>query len=189
MWLINAQTLRLEYFQGQAIPDYAILSHTWDDEEVSFADFNTPSDAVSAKKGYIKIRETCRLALQNQLGYAWVDTCCIDKSSSAELTESINSMYKWYGDASTCFAFLHDLVPEDQCPFGKALASCRWFTRGWTLQETIAPRDISFYDGNWELRGTKLGSCLALDAITGVPAYVLADPGNAMAHAVSTKMS
>ncbi|MBE3046315.1 HET domain-containing protein [Candidatus Bathyarchaeota archaeon] len=189
MWLINAQTLRLEYFLGRAIPDYAILSHTWDDDEVSFADFNAPSDVVRAKKGYVKIRETCRLALQHQLSYAWVDTCCIDKSSSAELTESINSMYEWYAKASICFAFLHDVVPESQCPFNKALASCRWFTRGWTLQETIAPRDISFYDGNWEPRGTKLGSWMALQAITGVPGEVLRDPEIALGYSVSTRMS
>ena len=189
MWLINAQTLRLEYFLGQAIPDYAILSHTWDDEEVSFADFNTPSDVVRAKKGYIKIRETCRLALQNQLGYAWVDTCCIDKSSSAELTESINSMYEWYAGASICFAFLHDLVPESQRPLNEGLVSCRWFTRGWTLQEIIAPDIVLFYDGDWELRSTKMDCHEALETITGVPFDVLRDPGSARGYSVSTKMS
>lgn len=91
MWLINVETFQLEYFMESKIPKYAILSHTWEDEEVTFQEFG--QDSAKSKKGYRKIERTCEEARKHGLCYAWVDTCCIDKSSSAELTESINSMY------------------------------------------------------------------------------------------------
>lgn len=97
MRLINTETLRLEGFIGEEIPPYAILSHTWDDDEVSFDEFaQDPASAqVRGRKGYDKIQKTCQLAFSSGLRYAWVDTCCIDKSSSSELSEAINSMYQW----------------------------------------------------------------------------------------------
>jgi hypothetical protein len=93
MRLINTSTLLLEDFTLRDIPPYAILSHTWANDEVTFQDILASSPDLSSKQGYTKIIETCRLAVEQGLGYAWVDTCCIDKSSSAELTESINSMF------------------------------------------------------------------------------------------------
>ena len=94
MRLINCSTLRLEEFFGTNIPEYAILSHTWGDDEVSFADFTSGQPIVGS--GYQKIMFTCQQAIEDEIGYAWVDTCCIDKSSSAELSEAINSMFAWY---------------------------------------------------------------------------------------------
>jgi hypothetical protein len=142
MWLVNSSTLQLEYFVGSNTPSYVILSHTWEDEEVTFQELAQPS-AVS-KKGYLKIKETCLKARRHGHRYAWIDTCCIDKSSSAELTESINSMFRWYKNAEVCYAFLSDFrsgaSAEDE------LAACRWFTRGWTLQELIAPTRLRFYN-------------------------------------------
>jgi hypothetical protein len=91
MRLINTGTLDLHDFYLSEIPPYAILSHTWGDSEVTFQDMALPNRSL--KKGYAKITQTCHLALEHGLGFAWVDTCCIDKSSSAELTESINSMF------------------------------------------------------------------------------------------------
>ncbi|GLA68489.1 hypothetical protein AtubIFM55763_005227 [Aspergillus tubingensis] len=90
MRLINARTIELEEFVGQNIPRYAILSHTWGKDEVTFQDMQTPT--VTEKLGYAKIKHSCERALQDSLGYVWVDTCCIDKTSSAELSEAINSM-------------------------------------------------------------------------------------------------
>ena len=90
MRLIDAKTLRFQDFHESRVPEYAILSHTWEDgEEMSYQDMMAPCPPT--KVGYGKIVMTCMLALREGLGYAWVDTCCIDKSSSAELTESINS--------------------------------------------------------------------------------------------------
>src|ERR1700733_5774134 len=107
MRLINTQTLELELFQDPVPKDlpYAILSHTWTEDEVTFDDMKDLSIAKS-KKGFSKILSTCEMACDNGLQYAWVDTCCIDKSSSAELSEAINSMFRWYKHALVCFAFL-----------------------------------------------------------------------------------
>lgn len=96
MRLINTETWVLEEFIGRNIPKYAILSHTWEEEgEVTYQDVMTNPDYASMK-GHKKIEMTCQLAAASGLRYAWVDTCCIDKSSSAELSEAINSMYQWY---------------------------------------------------------------------------------------------
>lgn len=97
MRLINTNTLALEEFIGNDIPPYAILSHTWQDEEVTLREFDSDLPYIKDKKGYGKIKKTCDVAkIQDNLDYAWVDTCCIDKTSSAELTEAINSMFEWY---------------------------------------------------------------------------------------------
>ncbi|KAI4677366.1 uncharacterized protein J4E88_007174 [Alternaria novae-zelandiae] len=131
MRLINCSTLKLKEFFGTNIPRYAILSHTWGDEEVSFADFTTGQHTV--RSGYQKILFTCQQATKDGIGYAWVDTCCIDKSSSAELSEAINSM----------FACIKKDFPKS-----------RWFTRGWTLQEMLALKTVCFYDQQWVGFGT-----------------------------------
>ncbi|KAI1091376.1 heterokaryon incompatibility protein-domain-containing protein [Rostrohypoxylon terebratum] len=108
MYLINVATITLHEFQGSEIPKYAILSHTWGDDEVSFQDLQ--AGRGSSKEGYEKIVFTCEQAKQHRLKWAWVDTCCIDKSSSAELSESINSMYRWYNESYICYAYLADVV-------------------------------------------------------------------------------
>ncbi len=94
------------------------------------------------KAGYAKIKGCCRQAQEDGLAYAWVDTCCIDKTSSAELSEAINSMFRWYANAKVCYTYLVDvpssLDPNDPVSF----KSSRWFTRGWTLQELIAPENL-----------------------------------------------
>jgi Heterokaryon incompatibility protein (HET) len=107
MGLIGVTSKKLEEFFDADIPQYAILSHTWGPEEVSFQDING-SNAVS-KAGYKKIEFVCSQAIQHDLSYAWVDTCCIDKSGSAELSEAINSMFNWYQKATRCYAYLADV--------------------------------------------------------------------------------
>ncbi|KAI1818510.1 HET domain protein [Poronia punctata] len=158
MRLINTETFALEEFMGSGPADleYAILSHTWEDEEVTFQDFVRPDNAYrNNMKGFGKIVKMCELARRDGIKYGWVDTCCIDKSSSAELTEAINSMFNWYRDAKVCYAWLGDLPGFSEEPIDSALKKCRWFTRGWTLQELLAPRHVEFYDRDWHLRGTK----------------------------------
>ena len=122
MRLINTSTGRLEEFIGRNIPPFAILSHTWEDEEVSFKEFT--KGRHTHRKGFQKIAKTCEMARNEGLAYAWVDTCAIDKSSSADLLESINSMFRWYQRAKICYAFLSDL-PEDANLDGE-LPRCRW---------------------------------------------------------------
>lgn len=111
MRLINTSTLEFEEFIGSNIPPYAILSHTWGTGEVSHQEYVTSGRATRWKDGYAKIIKTCELARLHRLAYVWVDTCCIDKTSSAELTEAINSMFAWYRDAAICIAYLSDLEP------------------------------------------------------------------------------
>jgi hypothetical protein len=139
---------------------YAILSHTWgeDDEEVSFADLT--QGLGSTKVGYEKLRFCGEQAANDGLRYFWVDTCCIDKSSSAELSKAITSMFRWYGGAERCYVYLADVparASDDSCelsrPWEPAFRSSRWFRRGWTLQELLAPRSVEFFDQH----GTRLG--------------------------------
>ncbi|KAF3806633.1 Vegetative incompatibility protein HET-E-1 [Colletotrichum gloeosporioides] len=157
--LIDVQTLRLKSFNSQKAPPYAVLSHTWvEDEEVSFQEMCQmavePNHPATRTSGYRKIWETCRVSLSYGLNYAWVDTCCIDKSSSAELSEAINSMFRWYRDAKVCFAYLSDYSFLGSGHAWK-MKDCKWFTRGWCLQELIAPKELIFYDKDWKESGSK----------------------------------
>jgi hypothetical protein len=107
MRLLNSATVKLEEFPDDRIPKYAILSHRWQDDEVSFQDIQ--SDSATEKAGYAKLRMYCGQAAKDQFNYIWVDTYCINKANSAELSESINSMYRWYQNAAVCYAYLFDV--------------------------------------------------------------------------------
>lgn len=175
MRLINTHTKRFEEFAGE-IPPYSILSHTWDTYEIPFRDFYTPHVHEEYPRASQKINDTCDRALEDELDYVWIDSCCIDKSSSAELSEAINSMYSWYSKAQTCYVYLcdydaragnnSDFIPED-------FEKCRWLTRGWTLQEMLAPQDVHFYDKTWSYFGTRKELASTLSSITRVPTEVL----------------
>lgn len=173
MRLINAETLKLENFFGKPAPQYAILSHTWgdDEDEVSFIDIQG-DDAKQGKKGYFKIKESCKQSRKDGLGYVWIDTCCINKDSDRELSEAINSMFRWYQKASVCYAYLADVPLGDRDdlwhPDSKFCLS-RWFRRGWTLQELLAPSKLHFYDERWTSLGTKTKLSGLLQRITGIP--------------------
>ncbi|UKZ73057.1 hypothetical protein TrVFT333_000697 [Trichoderma virens FT-333] len=187
MRLINTETLTLSEFLETDIPRYAILSHTWEDQEVTFQDF--PHDATrSRKKGFAKLQKLCELARQDGLQYAWADTCCIDKTSSSELTEAINSMFRFYLHADVCYAWLMDLPPDNR-DIHYQLPKCRWFTRGWTLQELIAPRVLKFYDQTWTFRGTKSSLRQLITQITSISSAVLKDPARLSQLPVAQKMA
>jgi hypothetical protein len=130
MWLVNTKTLELVSFEPNKIPPYAILSHTWGDAELSFQDMSRKREDIGHKSGYEKLVGVCRQASNDGHAWVWVDTCCIDKSSSAELSEAINSMLSWYEHATVCYVYLSD-VPD------KRFEDSHWFTRGWTLQVSI----------------------------------------------------
>lgn len=184
MRLINTATLQLEDFTLRDIPPYAILSHTWADDEVTFQDMIAGNESVRAKQGFTKIVKTCQLAIDSGLDYAWLDTCCIDKSSSAELTESINSMFEYYARSHICFAYLADLVAGSD-----NMGACRWFSRGWTLQELIAPGDLVFCDQTWKPFAAKSELVDVLAEITRVPRDVLLDASSRSAVSVAARMS
>ncbi|KAH6871396.1 heterokaryon incompatibility protein-domain-containing protein [Thelonectria olida] len=185
MRLIATSTLAIMEFDGLNIPPYGILSHTWEEGEVSYQDMMNGS--AWNKKGYTKIEMTCRCADAEGVRFVWVDTCCIDKSSSAELTEAINSMFKWYKDSVVCYVYLSDLAPSTD--ISTALKGCRWFTRGWTLQELIAPNNVNFLDQNWNFRGSKRDLLNEISSITGIAAMVLSHKTPLSSISVAAKMS
>ncbi|KAK1751394.1 heterokaryon incompatibility protein-domain-containing protein [Echria macrotheca] len=210
MWLINTTTLELEDFiSADTAPAYAILSHTWGSEEVTFTEYKGWPESLEkkktfqGKKGFAKIEKTCSLARESGIRYAWVDTCCIDKSSSAELSEAINSMFQWYQRARICYAWIEDWKPGDAWDnlgrLGDEVGSGqgsqrpvpRWFTRGWTLQELIAPQDVVFYDQGWRARGSKLSSAVAtqLSRITRISEEVITGEQQAASQSTAIRMS
>ena len=184
MRLINVKNKNLEDFTGRSPPEYAILSHTWSTpkydilshtwgtEEITFSEMQSQQPDKD-KAGWKKIELSCKQAEDDGHGYVWCDTCCIDKSSSAELSESINSMFRWYQEAEVCYAFLEDI--SDVKDLGKA----KWFTRGWTLQELIAPKSLVFYveDDNaaWRKIGIReeVATANQIAGITGIDEYFL----------------
>lgn len=187
MWLINANTRKLEQFFGEDVPKYAILSHTWAKKgEVSFQDIS--QSYASSMSGYDKIKKTCRRALRHGLKYAWVDTCCIDKTSSADLTESINSMFKYYRDAQNCYVYLSDLPTGLEFPRSH-LARCRWFTRGWTLQELVACGDLRIYDKGWNFVGSRREFSAVISSITNIDENVLRGEKTVQSFSIATRMS
>lgn len=178
MRLLNVETLRLEEFFGENIPKYAILSHTWGSDEVTFEDIKGKGYRSGTSR---KIDGCIETAKRESLIHVWIDTCCIDKSSSSELSEAINSMWSWYKAAFKCYVYLSDvdedaeLISREDSAFRKS----RWFTRGWTLQELIAPRHLSFFDSSWCFLGSKdlnAVTAMVVSQITRIPIDVLIDP-------------
>jgi hypothetical protein len=192
MWLINTDTLKLESFQECPADTYAILSHTWgtEAEELSFDEFRVGEGRE--KFGFQKIQKCCKQAQQDGLRYAWADTCCIDKRSSSELSEAINSMFSWYARAKICYVYLADVCHTDPLNVRDNLQSfsrSRWFTRGWTLQELIAPRIVSFYAQDWTWIGDKSSLAEILEDITGISGAVLVSQQSFLDCSVAQRMS
>jgi hypothetical protein len=156
---------------------YVILSHTWgeDCDEVTFEDMLGGSG--QDKAGYDKIRFCAEQAARDGFQYFWVDTCCIKKSSDAELSEAINSMFRWYQGATKCYVYLPDvsrqldigLEPNSPPTWELAFRKSRWFTRGWTLQELLAPEFVEFFSRDKERLGDKQSLKQLLNDITGIP--------------------
>lgn len=192
------------YGADLAVIEYAILSHCWGApaEEVQFKEMQGLARMGKAKRkklreriGYQKILKSCEQAFKDKLDWVWVDTCCINKESSAELSEAINSMFRWYESSKRCYAYLHDISDsafpseEDQETFGQFNGWPKWFTRGWTLQELIAPRDIQFFNRTWDCIGDKKGLASTLTKVTRVPEAILKDGLSSARPSVAQIMS
>ena len=151
----------------QKIPPYVILSHTWgeDNEEVTYKDL--AEGTGKEKIGYKKIQFCGEQAARDRLQYFWTDTCCIDKTNSTELSEAINSMFKWYQDAVVCYVYLSDVQNHWD------LDRSRWFRRGWTLQELLAPKHMVFFNYKWEKLNKRSNLSPAISRITGIPRRIL----------------
>jgi hypothetical protein len=185
MRLLDTSTHELKTFNGD-IPPYAILSHRWRENEVTFQDLQSRN--ASHYAGYDKIERTCSIAAAAGLKYAWIDTCCINKMDSAELSEAINSMYRWYEEATLCYAYLADvpshwslavfitrgyITPRGRDRPRDPFFHSEWFTRGWTLQELLAPSIVIFLNNKWGEIGTKKSLSETVAEITGIPRSIL----------------
>jgi hypothetical protein len=173
MRLLNSSTIELEE-PGSKNLEYAILSHTWGENEISFQDLQNLSEDKKDSEGYKKIKSCCTQAHSDGWEYVWIDTACIDKTSSSELSEAINSMYLWYRNAQVCYAYLAD-VPSGQehQSNGSRFRNSKWFTRGWTLQELLAPLYLVFFGQDWVEIGTKASLREAISEVTGISSQVL----------------
>ena len=191
MRLLNTKDLSLANFSPDRLPPYAILSHTWGEEEVLYEDVKD-GNSYKTKAAFAKLQNACQQAKADEIEYIWIDTCCIDKRSSAELQEAINSMYQWYANARICYAYLADVDGIDKVPitiqdhqFGKS----RWFARGWTLQELLAPQHVVFFCKTWAKIGEKSELCQRLVEITFISFSVLDDARQIHATSVAERMS
>ncbi|OBT66967.1 hypothetical protein VE03_04219 [Pseudogymnoascus sp. 23342-1-I1] len=170
----------------EELPRYAILSHTWqldNESEVSFEDM-TQGNSSTKPDGYAKIRFCGEQAAKDGLEYFWMDTCCINKNSSAEVQEAITTMFSWYRNATRCYAYLSD-VSISQAESGgmskhppvnlweSAFRRSRWFTRGWTLQELLAPESVEFFSREGIRLGDKTSLMIVIYEITGIPGGAL----------------
>lgn len=167
MRLLVTETREVKEFPGSP-PSYAILSHRWRQGEVTLQDLSR-SD-VQSMEGYSKLSKACEMAQDFGFEYLWMDTCCIDKSNSVELSEAINSMYMWYMNSGICLAYLDDVAGSiflDDC------SGSVWFSRGWTLQELIAPAEVLFYDRNWSLLGTRASLGTYIEKASGIEQRIL----------------
>jgi hypothetical protein len=182
MRLLNVYSLKLVEFNKDKKPAYAIASHRWDEHEATFADVRDGQNTSTT--GYQKVKDFADYVKTHVQGvdWLWIDTCCINKESAAELSRAINLMFEWYRDADICLAYLRD-VPEAQ---DDSFERSEWFERGWTLQELLAPRTVVFLTRTWEVIGNKgdmgsgranVGQSLeeAIARITKIPLEVLQD--------------
>ena len=198
MWLLRTDRAELHYFPfPEAVPGgYAILSHAWGYHEQTFQETQAlhercertgenPRDLASEK-----VRECCILAERHGYSWVWDDTCCIDKTSSTELSEAINSMFVWYSCAEMCFAYLADV--DSDCDLDapqSAFRTARWHSRGWTLQELIASLFVIFVARDWKTIGTKQDLAPLLEEVIGVPQQVLTREAHFSIASVAERMS
>ncbi|KAK6075487.1 het domain-containing protein [Seiridium cupressi] len=232
MRLIDTHThLLLEPWKA-AGKEYAILSHTWGAEEVIFQEWEQlfPSGAIKGqcphvrytginnKAGYHKVMQACEQAKRDGIRWLWCDTMCINKESSAELSEAINSMFQWYSNATVCYSYLTDVVFHDQASYLDVFPSpsntqgwflhaihqkqdqivqevksrfmgSRWWTRGWTLQELLAPENVVFFSRDWRLLGRKADLASWITASTNIHREALEDKSSIRKFSIAQRMS
>ena len=189
MYLINSTTFKLKQFVSENNISYAILSHRWEDGEVLFEDASNLS--TCSKAGLAKVRACCKVARERGFEWVWIDTCCIDKKSSAELSEAINSMFNYYKRAALCIAYLSDVHSGATISsFRQEFEESRWLCRSWTLQELIAPasRALIFFNHSWDELASKHELAYLISDATRIDVVALKD-GNIFQYSVAERMS
>ena len=190
MWLLDTEHYSLRRFDKPPAR-YAILSHVWrhsaNEPEQTFSDIRS---IRSSKNLSGKLRHCCKHARRQGIHWVWVDTCCIDRTNSVEISESINRMFEWYSNATVCYAFLYDVkASENPAELGSSFRQSKWFTRAWTLPELLAPRNMVFFASDWTTLGTKAFLVDILADITGIDVDVLTFCVPLSSVAVATRMS
>jgi hypothetical protein len=194
--LLSSGDFELTSVDDEYPPDYAILSHTWGNEEVTYSELIDSAGKEKSGIGWSKLHFCARRAAADGIPYFWVDTCCINKSTSVELQSAINSMFQWYKRAVKCYVYLPDVsVPEgvndaeaSRTAWIEAFRRSRWFTRGWTLQELVAPDNVEFWSVEVKRLGDRLSLLDEIRGVTGLPADVLRGQ-NLAARSVDERMS
>ena len=230
MRLLNTKTFQLHEFFEPNIPDYVILSHRWGKNEVTFQQISKSGELIRRSEpqgdqhngdsvesdtfeneGWAKLRNFCRQASQDGWLWVWMDTCCIDKTNSVELSEAVNSMFAWYKNSRICYVHLQDVPTPQSGPCARskpqresdvyltgrskkdqlevAFEDSEWFRRGWTLQECLAPRYLSFYDNQWKYIGDKSDWADTMSRITGIPLSLFFGDDRFMTCPVAAKLS
>jgi hypothetical protein len=169
MRLINTRTFHLESFSSKKKPRYGILSRRWREREVTFAGMEE-----GGLRGVVSSPKLCGFLKElrkDSIRFGWADTCCIDKRNIVELSEAINSMFRWYQQSKVCYAYLADVTHDTlatECRQAQ-LRNSRWFARGWTLQELLAPDSVIFFNQKWAYLSSKHDISDLLSAITTIP--------------------
>ncbi|KAG7103963.1 Vegetative incompatibility protein HET-E-1 like [Verticillium longisporum] len=166
---------------------YAILSHRWQDAELTLQDLARPDHA--SLPGYAKLSGACDLAAKKGYDYLWIDTCCIDKTSSAELSEAINSMFRWYEQSAVCYVYLTDVKAGGSVAPPPEVRASEWFKRGWTLQELLAPKTVEFYDADWQFIGTRTSLQKAISEASSIPRRFLSGESHIRSASVAQRMA
>ncbi|KAI6003169.1 heterokaryon incompatibility protein-domain-containing protein [Pisolithus orientalis] len=182
--------------------EYAVLSHRWGKEEVTYDEMTRlmevvepAREEVKQRAGYQKIVKSCEWAMNDGYRWMWIDTCCIDKQKILELSVAIRSMYRWYSKSQKCYVYLNDVedsnfpTEQDFSRFGKTNGWPEWFSRGWTLQELIAPKQVKFFNKGWACIGDKESLADTLENITRIPVDVLKDGLQSRRRCVAQIMS
>ncbi|KAK4907126.1 hypothetical protein LTR49_023821 [Elasticomyces elasticus] len=204
MRLIHTRDYTRKRF-GSPPAKYAVLSHRWyaDEKEVDYQKFSSEdlTDKTQETDGLNKIRNACIKADEAELDWLWIDSCCIDKTSSTELNESLRSMFRWYRQATICLTYLADVKVSESLPTTFRLlkpvkrdddsirTNSEWFERGWTLQELLAPTHMMFYDKQWKKIGTKKDLVEDLEKITSISESYILNPDTIRAASVAMKLS
>ncbi|THU97098.1 HET-domain-containing protein [Dendrothele bispora CBS 962.96] len=176
MRLLHTRTFKVHTFDSGDtrvnIPRYVIISHTWDAEELTFQEIQN-LEIAKLHPGWRKVEGACIRALRFNFNWIWMDTCCINKESSSELSEALNSMFIYYSDSDDCYVYLSDAsCKEDPRDADSGFRKSRWFQRGWTLQELLAPSNVVLVDKDWREIGTRYSLKDAISAITMIPVEV-----------------
>jgi hypothetical protein len=206
MRLLHTATLQLHEGEHTKFREdgYAVLSHRWGPNEITLHQFESHAEQLKSDTGESspqldKIRGACETAHSKDIRWLWIDSCCIDKRDLVETTEAINSMYKWYHNSALCIVYLHDVKKDDSGARGIADAQIfkrlgqdgpsEWWSRGWTLQELLAPLELEFYDKDWAYMGTRTELKSPIRNITGIDERYLTGEVDFRTACIAQKMS